>query len=105
MAITHTSRTGKKYYLHEAASDFSWVERFALPSVRVDSEAIAEPFANYQAVLRFILIDDERRLFEPERFCFRGSIDGWISIGSAGSIEKLAAKYLKHLGRESIYEL
>ena len=50
-------------------------------------------------------MDLERRLFAPERFCFRGSVDDWISVGEPDSIKKLAGKYLKHLGQESMYEL
>ena len=63
------------------------------------------PELQRQPVLRFILVDAERRLFTPERYCFRGSVDDWISIGPPESIEKLAAKYVKHLGQESMYEL
>jgi len=66
---------------------------------------LSERFASYQAVMRFILVDQERRLFVPERYCFRGSVDDWIPIGPPEAIERLAAKYLKHLGRESLFEL
>lgn len=76
-----------------------------MPFSKREHEAIAERFAHYQPVLRFILVDAERRLFAPERFCFRGSVDDWISIGRAESMEELALKYLKHFGRESMDEL
>jgi hypothetical protein len=62
-------------------------------------------FAHYQPILRFLLIDPERRLFVPERYCFRGSVDDWISIGPPDTIRKLAARYLKHLGQDSFFEL
>ena len=55
--------------------------------------------------MRFVLVDKAERLFAPERYCFRGSVDDWISIGPPAPLEKLAAKYLKHLGRESFFEL
>ncbi len=67
--------------------------------------AIEEQFATYQAILRFLLIDPERRLFAPERYCFRGSVDDWISIGPPDTIEKLAARYGKHLGKDSFFDL
>ena len=51
------------------------------------------------------LQDETARLFLPERYCFRGSVDRWIPIGGPDKIEKLAAKFLPHLGRESFYEL
>jgi hypothetical protein len=47
----------------------------------------------------------QRRLFAPERYCFRGSVEDWISIGPPDSVAKLAAKHLKHLGQDSFYEL
>jgi hypothetical protein len=68
-------------------------------------EALEERFAYYQPVLRFILTDAERRLFAPERYCFRGSVEDWISIGTPDTIAKLVARYLKHLGQDSFYEL
>jgi hypothetical protein len=60
---------------------------------------------SYSAVLRFILCDDTKRIFTTERFCFLGSIDDWIGIGSPNTLQKLAEKYVKHLGKESFYEL
>ena len=35
----------------------------------------------------------------------RSTVDDWISVGPAESIDKIAAKYLKHLGRSSLFEL
>jgi len=96
---------GKMLMVHESARDPSWLERFPLPHSPQKLEEINERLAHYQPVLRFILVDSERRLFAPERFCFRGSIDDWISIGEPDSIKKLAGKYLKHLGQDSMYEL
>ena len=66
---------------------------------------LRERFAHFQPSMRFILVDGEKRLFAPERFCYRGSVDDWISIGRPESIKKLAAKYLVHLGRDSFFEL
>ena len=53
-----------------------------------------------------MLADPEKRLFLAERFCFRGSVDDWIDIG--GPPRKLPAllkKFVKHLGKESLFEL
>ncbi len=91
--------------VHESAARFGGLEGFALLRSQRDLEAIEEKLAHYQPVIRFILVDAERRLFAPERYCFRGSVDDWISIGPPESIEKLASKYVKHLGQESMYEL
>ena len=58
---------------------------------------------DYTPVLRFCLVDEKRRFFETERFCFRGSIDDWISISAPDHLEKVAKKYLKLLGTEDFY--
>jgi hypothetical protein len=59
----------------------------------------------YTAVMRFILVDEEHRVFNPERFCFRGAIDDWIGIGEPGQLEALIKRFLGFLGRESFFEL
>jgi hypothetical protein len=65
----------------------------------------ARRFGTYTAMLRFSLSDEDRRLFTAERFCFRGRIDDWIYLDGPGELEPLARKYLKHLGKESFFEL
>ena len=61
--------------------------------------------AYYVAVLRFILTDPAQRRFAVERYCFRGSVDRWISLGEVGALPALIKKFVKHLGKESFYEL
>jgi hypothetical protein len=61
--------------------------------------------ANYMPVMRFVLEDEAARMFSPERYCFRGSVEDWISIGEPNQLAKLASKFLKHLGKDSFYEL
>ena len=56
-------------------------------------------------MLRFTLIDEERRLFGVERYCFRGSIDDWIWVASPNKLETQAAVFCKHLDKESFYDL
>jgi len=60
---------------------------------------------SYFAELQFVLVDDKRRLFHARRYCYRGSIDDWIDIGERGLLPKLAKQYIKHLDRESYFEL
>ena len=45
------------------------------------------------------------REFEVMRYCYRGSIDDWITIDGGENIESLASENLYHLGKESYYEL
>lgn len=60
---------------------------------------------SYSSMLRFVLYDEQKRIFMTERFCFLGSIDDWIEIGEPGILKKLVEKYVKHLEKESFYEL
>jgi hypothetical protein len=96
---------GKVIMIHEGSDNLRLMRETAWHLSVQEQERIAAEFAHYQPVMRFILTDAERRVFDPERFCFRGSVDDWISIGPPASLEKLAAKYLNHLGQDSLYEL
>ena len=60
---------------------------------------------SYSPRMRFILVDDQRRQFVVERYCFFGSIDDWISIGEADELSRLVKQYVKHLGQDSYYDL
>jgi hypothetical protein len=100
---------GKALTVHESVreirEDLNWLGRFSFSRSPQDLDEINERLAHYQPVMRFVIVDAERRLFAPERFCFRGSIDDWISIGAPDTIQNLAGKFAKHLGKDSMYEL
>ncbi len=70
-------------------------------------EQLYESHANFSPMMRFTLVDAQKRLFIVERYCFRGSMDDWIHLlgGGPDSLETLAARYVGHLGEESFYEL
>jgi len=108
------SRGGRRYkveargatiMVHESGSDLGLLCEVASHLSLAEQERISERFAHYQPILRFILTEAESRRFAPERYCFLGGVDDWISIGSPDTLAKLAARYLKHLGQESFYEL
>lgn len=61
--------------------------------------------AHYSPVMQFELIDEERRTFAVQRYCYRGSIDDWIYVGGSGKLKRLVQQYVKHLDKESYYEL
>ena len=61
--------------------------------------------ARYTPELRFALADAKQCHFTAKRYCYRGSIDGWIPVAGRGPLEPLARELLPHLGRESFYEL
>ncbi|BAY66777.1 hypothetical protein NIES22_69210 (plasmid) [Calothrix brevissima NIES-22] len=60
---------------------------------------------SYSPMLRFILIDEQKRRFITQRYCFLGRIDDWIDIGNQGTLQELVKNYVKHLGQESFFEL
>ncbi len=60
---------------------------------------------SYSPMLRFVLIDKEKRVFVAQRYCFLGSIDDWIGIGTPDTLQNLVKRYVKHLGQDSYYEL
>ena len=60
---------------------------------------------NYMAIMRFVLEDKDDRLFITERFCFKGSVDDWIYVGGPAGLSDQVDKYIKHLGRDTFYEL
>lgn len=59
---------------------------------------------HYNAELRFSLADADKRTYVLERYCYRGSIDDWITIGGPDSLETLAEKILPHLGHDSFFD-
>jgi hypothetical protein len=61
--------------------------------------------SRYIKMLRFTLASEEPRRFTVDRWCFRGRIDGWLPVGSPGALEVQVERTVKHLGRESFFEL
>lgn len=59
----------------------------------------------FTAMLRFTLVEVEKRIFSVERYCFRGSVEGWIPIGHRGPLEKVARQVIPKLGNDSFFEL
>ncbi|NMF83453.1 hypothetical protein [Nodosilinea sp. P-1105] len=59
----------------------------------------------YSPMMQFVLVDEETREFEVERWCFRGSVDDWLGLDSSTDLKALVKQYGRHLGKESFYEL
>jgi len=59
----------------------------------------------YFEYMRFILEDEKTRLFSAERYCFRGSVDGWLELGQSLDFELLVKKCCVHLGEDTFYDL
>ena len=61
--------------------------------------------SQHQKMMRFELLDEERRLYLVSRWCFLGSIDGWVQLAGPASLSDLVEAYAEHLGEESFFEL
>ena len=64
-----------------------------------------EKLISYSPKMKFVLTDEEKRIFSVERMCYWSSVDGWLELYDEGKIEKLVKKYCYYLGRESFYDL
>jgi hypothetical protein len=77
----------------------------AFTQVRPDKLAeLKRQSLGYSPMMR-ISFNSKSGEYSLERYCFLGSIDDWIHLESSMSVKKLIAKYCKHLGDESFYEL
>lgn len=70
-----------------------------------DIQALLEQTLTFNSNLRFVLVDKQTRLFQTERYCYLGSIDDWIEIGSTDKLKTLVKTYVKHIDQDSYYEL
>jgi hypothetical protein len=66
-------------------------------------------YRNYAKVMRFTLVDEVARAFRVQRWCFRGSIDGWIDLymsgRDGGTLRDLVKRFCPHIGQESFFDL
>ena len=79
-------------------------DMYPAPTTNTQLMTLLRKEIHYSPMLRFLLEDEQRRLFTAQRYCFRGSIDDWIDLGH-GPLAKLVKQYVKHLGKESYFEL
>ena len=59
----------------------------------------------YVKMMRFVLVDEDERLFHVERWCLLGGLDDWMFLDGPATLAKLVRKYMIHLGTESFFEL
>ena len=60
---------------------------------------------DYAPIMKFILEDEKKRTFIANRYCYLGSIDDWIFLGGPGPLKEIAKDNIKHLGKESLFEI
>jgi hypothetical protein len=86
-----------------------WSERFGLPGfvnerlAGFEAERLVQ--GQFAPVMRFTLINDQKRRFKAERMCYLGSIDDWIVIAFDKSIKELARALIPALGSDEFFEL
>lgn len=61
--------------------------------------------ARFSPVMRFILLNEEKRTFQTERWCYLGSIDDWIEIGRSGPLKQLTRRFVPKLGTEALFDI
>ena len=88
------------------------LERMGAPGERVrivgrvrELQEMLDQHARFSPVLRFILVDERKRTFRAERWCYRGSIDGWIDVRATGPLRRLARKLVPKLGTHAFFDL
>jgi hypothetical protein len=77
---------------------------FLLNDKEAGLRAVLERSTQFTPVLRFILEDEETRVYRAERWCYSGSIDGWLFI-TTGPVEQLARRMIPTLGTDEFFEL
>jgi hypothetical protein len=101
---------GKAIVIYPADQDREALARMfpedtSSPEERARIMKVLQQNLHYSPMLQFLLADEKRRLFSAQRFCFRGAIEDWIGIGSLDILTTLVRTYVKHLGKESYFEL
>jgi shikimate kinase len=94
--------------IYDADQDVEALTKILQPYSIVSSTKITDALnrsLSYSPIMKFILIEQTQRLFQTQRYCFRGSIDDWIDIGASGKLSDLVKKYVKHIGKDSYYDL
>jgi hypothetical protein len=59
---------------------------------------------HYNPVLRLTLVDRQKRIFTADRMFYSGE-GGWLPLAEEGRLDELTKRYLKHLGRDSFFEM
>ena len=59
----------------------------------------------YTPEMQFDLVDEKKRTFITQRYCYLGYIDDWIPVGRSGKLPRLVKRYVKHLGKETFVTL
>jgi hypothetical protein len=76
-----------------------------LPGARARVEATLERSSQYAPVLRFRLVDVDRRTFGVERRWYSGGDDEWLPLEMTGPLTEVAGRVVPLLGTEAFFAL
>lgn len=68
-------------------------------------QQLLEQSLTYASDLRFVLVDQQQRFFQTERYCYLGAIDDWIKVGPVAPLQTLVETFVHHIGQDSFYNL
>ena len=78
---------------------------FPLFGTRNALRELEDKNAHFSPVLRLRLVDEEGRVFEAQRMCYRGSMEGWIHVGVLGPLGELVGQWIPLLGTDELFEV
>ena len=93
------------YLPNQNVNVFSEILKTSSRTQLTDIQSILNCSLSYSPMLQFVLVDENKRLFITQRYCFLGSIDDWMYIGNPNTLQNLVERYVQHLGSDSYYEL
>ena len=59
----------------------------------------------YSEAMKFKLHDKKHRLFTVFRYCYRGSVDDWIPIGTPNLLKAQVKKFIKYINTNDYFDL
>ena len=93
---------GKEIVIHAAeVKESSFLSQFG----NFSGQEIKGLMTNYEAAMKLIKTGNESNEYAIQRYCYRGSVEDWITIGMSSDLKKMLEKYTYHIGKESYYEL
>ena len=120
MAAVRMHPKASRYRVDTKSSDITIYERIGPDRLELAAELGIETLSKealrrieeserrsgqFSPMMRFILTDNERRLFSAQRMCFMSGMDDWIYLQYDKPIGKLARQLVPVLGTDQFFEL
>ena len=95
---------GKQIIIYTPVEDVDFMlETFGIPSEAWQERVMRN--IRWNDVMRFELIDSNKRTFQAQRYCYLGRIDDWIEIGVSAPLETVLRSFVPHIEQDSYFEL